>query len=107
MRSRLQAAYGGKPGEGCQGLDKVEEAREVPHVATITTCDSRHRVKVPAAIPGRQYIPDGLTLIEVPQAEPAKQRRAMTEEEVEAAIRKSKAKWPGSWQELYALTREP
>jgi len=49
-------------------VDKVGDAWEVTHVATITTCDSRHRVKVPACVPGRQYIPDGLSLIEVPAA---------------------------------------
>lgn len=102
-----EAAYSGKRDEGCRGVDKVDGPWEVAHVATITTCDSRHRVKVPAAIPGRQYIPDGLKLIEVPQSPVAKPRHPMTEEDVLAAIKASKIEWNGTWQELYAETREP
>jgi hypothetical protein len=76
-------------------------------MATMTTCDSRHRVKVPAAIPGRQYIPDGLTLIEVPQTAPGKPRRRMTREKIRAAMARCKIEVKGSWEELRALTREP
>ena len=76
-------------------------------MATITTCDSRHRVKVPAAIPGKQYLPDGLTLIEVPQAESNRLRPRKTKEEILAAIDRSTFEFTASWEEICQETREP
>lgn len=66
------------------------------------TCDELHRVVIPEAIPGQQYVVEGLTLAPVPA-----KRRRKSRAEVMAAIRASKLKFRGSWDEIRAETREP
>ena len=65
--------YGGKWGEGCQGVDKGGRAWEITHVSSIVTCDSRRRIVVEAAVPGWKYLVDGLKITPVADLEPQRE----------------------------------
>ena len=46
--------------DGPHGLDKAEALWEFAHMSSIVTCDSRRRLIIAAAVPGQEYLVDGL-----------------------------------------------
>lgn len=63
----------------------------------IATCDKRHRLIVRDAIPGRQYLVQGLVIKPFEEPKPAEPLPKMTKEEVLAAIDRSTLRFTASW----------
>ena len=77
---------------------------------TVVASDG-NRIRIPGIKPKRQYVVTeqgkGWLVEPVPEPPPAPKKRKLTRDEIRAAIENTKIEWRGTWQELYAETREP
>ena len=79
----------------------------IAHMNAIATCDKEHRLIVPDAIPGRQYLVQEMAIELVGKPKQPEPPRNMTKEQVLAAIDRSALRFTASWDEIRAISREP
>ena len=82
----------------------------IPRVMTVVASDG-NRIRIPGIKPKSHYLVTeqgkGWLIEPAPEPPPASTKRKMTRDEIRAAIEGTKIEWKGTWQELYAETREP
>ena len=69
-------------------IDKVKRSWEVAHVNAMAKCDKRHRVIIRDAVPGQEYLVQGLslTVVEKPKVKPTEFSKGKLVEDAETGL---------------------